>query len=539
MSERDAMGGGDARQQRGREAAAVAARRPAEGETRRETLGKARAGKAGSGAGERATKKRRKVNHACIYCRRSHMTCDLERPCTRCVKRNISHLCRDEPRDADSRKSKSVAGSSAVDESEQPAPAMAQQQQQQPPTPQQQQQAAGSMPPPPFEGGGRSRQSSLSFGDDVLAQRASLRHLVRQSPQGRMLGNPLAGGNMSQGFSDAWLSAQDQLNGLNPYHANYMIAPEVTDEFNLLENFLHASLLDDGAQLADAITGPSAAARPIPPPDMLPGFHNNNSGGAPAGVQGQGAAMPPPPPTDLTPRQQAGAVAGAPAGDSDKARREYYLQAADPSGNDTPEERMQRLLKAKYNAGLLKPFNYIKGYQRLSAYLDRTISTASKQKILRMLNQFRPKFREKAQALTDMELVIVEMWFEKQLLEYDRVFASMAVPACLWRRTGEVFRGNKEMAELIGVPVERLRDGRLALHEILTEESLVRYWEEFQTIAFDPDHDTLLTACALKGPDDRNNETIVNCAFSFMIKRDDYKLPTIIVGNFLPHDPQS
>ena len=63
MSERDAMGGGDARQQRGREAAAVAARRPAEGETRRETLGKARAGKAGSGAGERATKKRRKVNH--------------------------------------------------------------------------------------------------------------------------------------------------------------------------------------------------------------------------------------------------------------------------------------------------------------------------------------------------------------------------------------------------------------------------------------------------------------------------------------------
>jgi PAS domain-containing protein len=63
-----------------------------------------------------------------------------------------------------------------------------------------------------------------------------------------------------------------------------------------------------------------------------------------------------------------------------------------------------------------------------------------------------------------MELVIVEMWFEKQLMEYDRVFASMAVPACLWRRTGEVFRGNKEMAELIGVPVERLRDvGRISV----------------------------------------------------------------------------
>ena len=28
-------------------------------------------------------KKRRKVNHACLYCRRSHMTCDDGRPCQR------------------------------------------------------------------------------------------------------------------------------------------------------------------------------------------------------------------------------------------------------------------------------------------------------------------------------------------------------------------------------------------------------------------------------------------------------------------------
>jgi hypothetical protein len=34
---------------------------------------------------KRASKmgKRRKVNHACLYCRRSHMTCDEGRPCQR------------------------------------------------------------------------------------------------------------------------------------------------------------------------------------------------------------------------------------------------------------------------------------------------------------------------------------------------------------------------------------------------------------------------------------------------------------------------
>jgi len=112
----------------------------------------------------------------------------------------------------------------------------------------------------------------------------------------------------------------------------------------------------------------------------------------------------------------------------------------------------------------------------------------------------------------------------------------MAVPACLWRRTGEIYRGNKEMAELVGVPVDRLRDGKISLHEILTEESLVRYWEEFGTIAFDQDHDTLLTACELRNPTDDSAST-VKCCFSFMIRRDEHELPTVLVGNFLPHDP--
>lgn len=54
------------------------------------------------------------------------------------------------------------------------------------------------------------------------------------------------------GFSDAWITAQNQFHDLHPYHPNYMIAPEVTDEFSLLDNFLHTSLLDEGTQQPDA-----------------------------------------------------------------------------------------------------------------------------------------------------------------------------------------------------------------------------------------------------------------------------------------------
>lgn len=34
--------------------------------------------------------KRRKVNHACLYCRRSHMTCDEGRPCQRWYVRYLN-----------------------------------------------------------------------------------------------------------------------------------------------------------------------------------------------------------------------------------------------------------------------------------------------------------------------------------------------------------------------------------------------------------------------------------------------------------------
>jgi len=237
---------------------------------------------------------------------------------------------------------------------------------------------------------------------------------------------------------------------MHNYHPSYMFnAPEVTNEYNLLNDFLNNSLLDDGALLpedsSNFYTDQSGA--------MLPGGLNNTSGvqqtmslGAPNNAQGSSISRP----ASVIP--------------TDKAR-EYYLQAADPTGNDAPEERMQRLLKAKYDAGMLKPFNYVKGYVRLSAYMDGHIQPVSKQKILRQLDRFRPKFREKVQALTDIELIYVEMWFERSLMEYDRVFASMAIPACCWRRTGEIFRGNKEMAELIHVPIEKLRDvSDLKLH---------------------------------------------------------------------------
>lgn len=245
---------------------------------------------------------------------------------------------------------------------------------------------------------------------------------------------------------------------MQAFHPNYMFnANEVTDEFNLLNDFLSNSLFEEtGMYSTEEFQGPfndpsfmnSMAASSFPatgvdallPPEQISNNHflsttQNNA------VQAAMISRP----SSVKPI-------------SDKAREKYYMMAADPTGQEPPEERMQKLLKAKYDAGMLRPFNYVNGYARLNKYMEKHMKPHSRHKILMQLDQFRPKFRERMQSLTDIELVLVEMWFERSLMEYDRIFASMAIPACCWRRTGEIFRGNKEMAELIQVPIESLRD---------------------------------------------------------------------------------
>lgn len=56
------------------------------------------------------------------------------------------------------------------------------------------------------------------------------------------------------------------------------------------------------------------------------------------------------------------------------------------------------------------------------------------------------------------DLVFIEEAFERLLLDYDRVFSAMGIPACLWRRTGEIYKGNREFAELVGVEGRMLQD---------------------------------------------------------------------------------
>lgn len=93
-------------------------------------------------------------------------------------------------------------------------------------------------------------------------------------------------------------------------------------------------------------------------------------------------------------------------------KTERFLLTAADQESGSRDERLNRVIRSKYEAGLLKPYNYVKGYARLSRWMDRkyviphyshnwmtsscwliSVSQESKQQILQPLSVLRPKFR--------------------------------------------------------------------------------------------------------------------------------------------------
>ncbi|KAF5100928.1 hypothetical protein D0Z00_001059 [Geotrichum galactomycetum] len=540
------------------------------------------------GASPVASKKprRRKVDHACIYCRRSHMTCDEGRPCSRCIRRNIGHLCRDEPKKKEFSKIKSedsvgqpgggtlisTSGSYALGANASAVAPSAEWGADSPhngnsngndnnplePMPASSHQATAMVLTSQNHSGIYGRGSSSLVFQELVDHRKDSKPVAAASevhqPDNTSLpqtlgggvastagGNKPIGGKSSENlnllanrspFND-WsaLGNQSILAHTSEFNQNLFFSEHANSEFASLGDFLtmiedpNANpdlLLHNGLPSGLSSTGPLSA-------NVSPGLSRKDSGtdlhkqggGAGGEIFDANAVNKTITSNGLVP------IGGAASGGrvepvvSDSARDKFFLTAADPSVDVSPEERLKQVIRAKVEAGLLQPFNYARGYARLQKYMDNYMNQSSKQRILKPLSIFRPAFRAIAQSLMDIDLVLVEEAFERMLLDYDRVFTSMAIPACLWRRTGEIYRGNKEFAGLVEVNVDDLRDGKLAIYELMSEESAVNYWEKYGNIAFDSGQKAVLTSCNLRTRDRRKRRA---CCFSFTIQRDRYNM---------------
>jgi hypothetical protein len=63
-----------------------------------------------------------------------------------------------------------------------------------------------------------------------------------------------------------------------------------------------------------------------------------------------------------------GTVAAENSDDSNTTEH-YFITAADPHDGKL-EDRLNEVINAKYEAGFLRPYNYVNGYARLQRYMD-------------------------------------------------------------------------------------------------------------------------------------------------------------------------
>ncbi|GAA5972369.1 hypothetical protein JCM21900_003932 [Sporobolomyces salmonicolor] len=466
-------------------------------------------------------KRRSKVESACRFCRKSHMACDGQRPCARCIKREIAHLCNDEPiappaSNAGSTRDSSPAAALIPATSSPPAPLVpsAAQQQQQPIL-------AG------LAGGGEGNNSMLNtLGLDIGAALGAGNPLA--GIQGSLFGAAQPQQQQQAAYGDFNMALLDLANdGLGAGLGLDMTATGDGEFHGLgLSEFLQS--LNDAPFLGtpDAGAGPAGA--------QIGGLPINHD---------TGLSAPVPDGKDKDKSRSVGpSVPGSPINKTER----FLLTAADQK-DGSRSDRLARVIHAKFEAGLLRPYNHVAGYTRLMKWMADNMSASSRQRTLHTLSEFRPTFRAIASGLTDLDLVFIEEAFERLLLDYDRVFSSMGIPSCLWRRTGEIYKGNKEFAALVGVPIENLQGGKLAIYELMAEESAVNYWEKYGNIAFDVGQKAVLTSCVLinqsilsrkrkRSGDHKSKvpeDAMVSAAFSFTIRRDSYGIPSMIVGNFL------
>ncbi|KAJ3088596.1 hypothetical protein HK102_008396, partial [Quaeritorhiza haematococci] len=348
------------------------------------------------------------------------------------------------------------------------------------------------------------------------------------------------------------------------------------------------------------------------------------------------------------------------AGDEESTDGDHGSAKAQPAGKRPApssctsgamplSERLSEVLKEKWKAGLLQPYNYAVGYARLVRYLETSeMSSIARQRVLAVVDHLQATFpspvsacwkrRQLSEGKTtaafsslcddeevdsddgdvgqegetklpigsgnpglEDEAVSEEEQFERYCLEYDRIFHTFGTPACLWRRTGEICRANAAFAELVGMEGEAddeeedddadfghregvdgdsedvsaslFRDGKCCIYEFMTEDSVVRYWEQFADIATETEKKAVITECVLlyrpkvvvarqemmmrksKGGQSKPSCSkggrpssgvlaqqsdplgVVPCSISFTVRRNSKGVPICIVGNFLPVNP--
>lgn len=252
-----------------------------------------------------------------------------------------------------------------------------------------------------------------------------------------------------------------------------------------------------------------------------------------------------------------------------------------------------------------EPYAYTSGFHNLTAFIQRRFTPQKTVRIAKALASIRPSFIATTKTLNRDDLIFMEKCFQRTLWEYEDFINACGTPTIVCRRTGEIAAVGKEFSILTGWKKDVLlgkepnlnvntggttapgsgttsrgsftprsshpentggRPQPVFLAELLDDDSVVEFYEDFARLAFGDSRGSVMTRCKLlkyKTKDDMeaaqsddgkwNNhlrkggiageagmnqlgfkDGKVECAYCWTVKRDVFDIPMLIVMNFLP-----
>ncbi|KAF8919856.1 hypothetical protein CPB85DRAFT_726929 [Mucidula mucida] len=190
---------------------------------------------------------------------------------------------------------------------------------------------------------------------------------------------------------------------------------------------------------------------------------------------------------------------------------------------DTPASNLQTI-----NDRITKPYDYTEGYHFLMKHLPSRFEKNDILRIVRALAIFRPSLIALQMPLSLDDEVFVEKCFQRSLLELDKLISFSGTPTVVWRRTGEICLVAPEFCMLTEWTLDELLPvGRKKyIYELFENQSVVEYWENFASHAFENSTQSVYSHCVLLKP----NGAPVPSTFCFSIRRDLFDLPSAVIG---------
>lgn len=258
-----------------------------------------------------------------------------------------------------------------------------------------------------------------------------------------------------------------------------------------------------------------------------------------------------------------------------------------------------------------QPYSYTNGFHGLTNFLQKRFSPQRTLRIAKSLASIRPSFISCTKALNSEDLIFMERCFQRQLWEYEELINACGTPTIVCRRTGEVAAVGKEFTIVTGWSKEVLlgkepnhnintggtsgqagtgtssrggfntprvpdepRQQPVFLAELLDDDSVIEFYEDFARLAFGDPRGSVTTQCKLLKYKTVNDPTFaregestfddevesrlkkkrrmhgrgnaggeakiadlgeedgkVECTYCWMVKRDMFDMPMMIVMN--------